>query len=619
MSEPFEHAVSNGRRGRHAAPTESRRPDYLADIDYPAAVEHPVNPPANPQQGHNGLDERYGDGQSPMPANGGGAANPYPGYGLPAEWARPPSGLSPASTQPSLTHPDWDDPVPPTPAPAAAGEPDWRAQTVEPSWSQPLDSGWTLSPPEPPQQAPPSPPAASTELVVADHGWPSASPTTGQPPPSHGYQRPEPAGDPAPSPARNRHAEVELAGWRSFGESAAPREAPSTSEPGLPERVSRHGADHTDRADPGRAESGRAEPGHPYRLDVDRPAGDEQRHRLARLAEAVVDLADGCRSLAGDLYSVASSRHGAVGADTARTAAEVARLLDRAAEGADGVRHLLEAARKSLADRPVTTQTGANTAERAAVRHSFEHLVVPESAGRNGSTPHDPRVPPTIPQPREATMPPEFPSTAPSYPPVLPLGLRDGAQAATVARQVEAARRHLLAALTVGHDVNDPAWRQQLLGTVEQVLAAVADVAVLARDALAPSAADTTFPGEARFLCALPWEHVPVASPERSDMPASVNGVATLLAALGYEARATRTEQGALQVEVRGARYAVRVTLQQLRLSGAGEWMAYLDWTDSGGHPRSGAETLGPAELSDDELARRVDDSLRRRVGPQSG
>ncbi|HEX5493368.1 MAG TPA: hypothetical protein VFX70_02190 [Mycobacteriales bacterium] len=614
MSEPFEHAVSNGRRGRHAAPTESRRPDYLADAD--------LSMPAHPADRPDGVN---GDGQSHLPGPDGGAA-PYPLYGLPAEWARP-TRLSPASTQPSLAHPEWDEPAEPAPTTDGPGwQPDWSAQPAHPA--QP---DWTTLGPEPPR-------SGSAELVVAERGWPGMVPAAGQLQAPDAHRQPDSGPALHPGTPWDRHVDPDPDGRGQFADHGWN----TGSDPAAPGRVARHGAVPADpgwadpagryRPEPDRPTGGaeivaRGGTGHATHPGPADPIGEEQRRRLSRLAEAVADLADGCRSLAGDLYTVAGSRHGAAGTQNARTAVEVGRLLDRAAEGADTVRGLLEAARRSLADRPGNTPAagtppaapaGADTAERAAVRHSFDHLVVPESAAPNGSSPHDHRVSSPVPQPREAAMPPELPSTAPSYPPVLPLGLRDGAQAAAVARQVEAARRHLQAALTVGHDVNDPAWRQQLLGMVEQVLAAVAEVATLARDALAPSATDTTFPGEARFLCALPWEQVPVASPERADLPASVNGVAGLLCALGYDARATRTEQGALQVEVRGTRYAVRVVLQQLRLSGTGEWMAYLDWTD-GGHPRSGAETLGPAELSDDELARRVDDSLRRRVGPQSG
>lgn len=355
----------------------------------------------------------------------------------------------------------------------------------------------------------------------------------------------------------------------------------------------------------------------PYGTDGATPTGEDGADRgtppagarISALVGSVSDLASGCRSLAADLRTAAQARHDPGGTDRARTAAlETARLLGAASEGAEKVLRLLEAARESLDGR---------AAAQAALTSGYP---TDRDAGPDRPADHSAdllHTPSLTPQPREAAMQTEYPpSTPPSYPPVLPLGLRDGAQAAVVARQVEAARRHLMAALTVGHDVNDPSWRHQLLGTIDQVLAAVVDVAAVARDALAPSAADTTFPGEARFLCVLPWERVPLSSPERADQPASVNGVARLLAALGYDTRATRTEQGVLQVEVRGTRYSARVMLQQLRLSGGGEWMAYLDWNDGDGHPRSGAETLGPAEIADDELARRVDDALRRRVGP---
>ncbi|HEY9391723.1 MAG TPA: hypothetical protein VIR27_18375 [Mycobacteriales bacterium] len=560
MGEPFEQAMSTGRRGRHAAPAEPQYPDHLAESEPDAAMEH-LNGHHHPDDRHvnghthnGGHVNGHGNGHAQHSGNGIGEANPYPGYGLPAEWARPPSGPSPASTQPSLSQPDWDEPSAFGVAPQGGGDPGWHSPPAHPDWSPRPEPTWPT--PEPLRPAP------STELVVADHGWstggpvaPSVGPVTEHRPWAEAPHHRSGVDTVHPDPVRDRHAAPEPVDW-----SVAPEPDPPQGRPGT-----------------------ELEAAHP-RIDGD------QEQRLARLAGAVVDLAGGCRSLAADLYAVAGSRHGAEESDTTRTATEVARLLDLAADGADGVRELLEAARNSLAGRPTTAR----------------------------AAPGDSHTPPTLSQPREATMPPDLPSTAPQYPPVLPLGLRDGAQAAVVARQVEAARRHLLAALTVGHDVNDPTWRQQLLGMVEQVLAAVAEVAALARDALAPSASETTFPGEARFLCALPWEQVPVASPERADLPASVNGVARLLAALGYEARVTRTEQGALQVEVRGTRYAVRVVLQQLRLSGTGEWMAYLDWTE-GGHPRSGAETLGPAELSDDELARRVDDALRRRVGPTAG
>ncbi|HEY9475256.1 MAG TPA: hypothetical protein VIS06_15595, partial [Mycobacteriales bacterium] len=389
MGEPFEQAMSTGRRGRHAAPADSPHPDHLVEGDHTTPADHPVdhldgyqepndrytngrvNGHANGHVNSHGQGHANGNSHAQHSGNRTDGVTPYPGYGLPAEWARPPSGLSPASTQPSLDRPDWDEPSGFATAPPADGEPEWNTPPTQPDASTRPEPTWATPTPEPLR------PATSAELVVADHGWPVASPVTDTLAPADSYHQMG-FDNGRPAPVRDRHAAPEPADWYS------------SREPDQP-----HGG----------------RPGTELEA-VEHPVVGDQEHRLTRLAGAVVELAGGCRSLAADLYAVAGSRHGAAESDAARAAIKVARLLDLAAEGADGVRELLEAARNSLAGRSATAR----------------------------AAPRDLGTPPTVPQPREATMPPDLPSTAPSYPPVLPLGLRDGAQAAVVARQVEAAR-----------------------------------------------------------------------------------------------------------------------------------------------------------------------------------
>jgi hypothetical protein len=71
---------------------------------------------------------------------------------------------------------------------------------------------------------------------------------------------------------------------------------------------------------------------------------------------------------------------------------------------------------------------------------------------------------------------------------------------------VEAARRHLQAALVVANQPAETPRLGALLTAVERVLTAVTDLARETRGVLESGLAERTFPGEARFLCCQPWE-----------------------------------------------------------------------------------------------------------------
>ena len=188
---------------------------------------------------------------------------------------------------------------------------------------------------------------------------------------------------------------------------------------------------------------------------------------------------------------------------------------------------------------------------------------------------------------------------------------------AVLARQVEAARRHLQAAVLVAHDTARHPRLDGLLGAVEQVLAAVTELAQESRETLFADVADRSFPGEARFLCPVPWEKTPTvaADPHGTDH-ASPSGLARLLVALGYDAQPVTASTGVAGVQVRTDRYAAHIALVEPSIGGRQRWSGALEWTDAEGTNRTWAETLGPIELDDAELARRVDDLLRRCVGP---
>jgi hypothetical protein len=127
---------------------------------------------------------------------------------------------------------------------------------------------------------------------------------------------------------------------------------------------------------------------------------------------------------------------------------------------------------------------------------------------------------------------------------------------------------------------------------------------------------DRTFPGEARFLCSQPWERVELVGRDAyGDDVASPAGLAKLLRALGYEAHSVTSSAGAAGVQIRADRYAMQVALVEPAGGGRQRWSGALEWTDEAGASRSWAETLGPVELEDEELARRVDELLRRCVG----
>ncbi|HSV66109.1 MAG TPA: hypothetical protein VLJ59_09430 [Mycobacteriales bacterium] len=185
---------------------------------------------------------------------------------------------------------------------------------------------------------------------------------------------------------------------------------------------------------------------------------------------------------------------------------------------------------------------------------------------------------------------------------------------ATTVRQVEASRRHLQAALLTLREALGTGGDVSLLALVERSLSAVTAAADQLRDALDPEHAEQVLPGEARYCCAMPWERLSLVPALVALAPATVPGATKILTALGYDAWEGAAVDGQPQVGLAGQRYRGRVVLQQLRLAGSGEWQLYLDWADSHGQQRSDVETLGPAELTDDEVARRVDDAFRRRL-----
>lgn len=190
----------------------------------------------------------------------------------------------------------------------------------------------------------------------------------------------------------------------------------------------------------------------------------------------------------------------------------------------------------------------------------------------------------------------------------------DATQLAVTVRQVEASRRHLQAALLALRDALGGDGDVSLLALVERSLSAVAAATDQLRDALEPRHAEQVLPGEARYCCPMPWQRLRLVPADVALAPATAHGTSRVLVALGYDAQVGATVDGQPQVTLTGPRLQARVVPQQLRLAGSGEWQAYLDWTDQHGQQRSEAETLGPAELTDDELARRVDDALRRRL-----
>lgn len=201
-----------------------------------------------------------------------------------------------------------------------------------------------------------------------------------------------------------------------------------------------------------------------------------------------------------------------------------------------------------------------------------------------------------------------------NYPAVLPLGAAGGQQAASVARQVEASRRHLQAALAVGHQVADNRWQSQVLEVIEQVLGTVSELGKLATDTLAPCSAAATFPGESRFLCTMPWQDTPISSPETSLMPATVDHIRALLAAIGYPAQIEDNPETGRAVVISAETYSVRIVPRHLPLAGVGDWTCHLEWAAGEPQWKSDAEVLGPVALTDDEVARRVDDAIRRRI-----
>ncbi len=198
-----------------------------------------------------------------------------------------------------------------------------------------------------------------------------------------------------------------------------------------------------------------------------------------------------------------------------------------------------------------------------------------------------------------------------------PLPPVDDPGAAVLSRQVESARRHLQAALVVAHEHGAAPRLRALLTTVERVLTAVTDLARETRGVLEPGLADRTFPGEARFLCSVPWERAALVGADTDgDDVATPAGLARLLRALGYESQSVTSPSGVAGVQVRSERFAAHVALVEPASGGRQRWSGALEWVDPGGASRTWAETLGPVELSDEELARRVDELLRRCVGP---
>jgi hypothetical protein len=208
---------------------------------------------------------------------------------------------------------------------------------------------------------------------------------------------------------------------------------------------------------------------------------------------------------------------------------------------------------------------------------------------------------------------PAFPIAGPDPAAETPL---DEPAGAVLARQVEAARRHLQAALVVA---SGPAAAQQLGGlltAIEQVLTAVTDLARETRGLLESGLGERTFPGEARFLCSTPWEGTNLVGRDAyGDDVATPAGLAKLLRALGYEAHSATSAGGIAGVQIRSPRYSMQVALVEPAGGGRQRWSGALEWVDESGTNRTWAETLGPVELEDEELARRVDELLRRSVG----
>jgi hypothetical protein len=193
----------------------------------------------------------------------------------------------------------------------------------------------------------------------------------------------------------------------------------------------------------------------------------------------------------------------------------------------------------------------------------------------------------------------------------------DDPGAAVIARQVEAARRHLQAALVVANQPAEAPRLGALLTAVERVLTAVTDLARETRGVLESGLVERTFPGEARYLCSQPWERTELVGRDTyGDDVASPAGLAKLLRSIGYEATSVTSAGGVAGVQVRSERYAAHIALVEPAGGGRQRWSGALEWTDAGGASRTWAETLGPVELEDEELARRVDELLRRCVGP---
>ena len=103
---------------------------------------------------------------------------------------------------------------------------------------------------------------------------------------------------------------------------------------------------------------------------------------------------------------------------------------------------------------------------------------------------------------------------APGIPARYDAGPLDDPGAAVISRQVEAARRHLQAALVVANQPAGTPGLGTLLTAVERVLTAVTDLARETRGVLEPQLAERTFPGEARFLCTVPWDTAAAAGPD---------------------------------------------------------------------------------------------------------
>jgi hypothetical protein len=219
------------------------------------------------------------------------------------------------------------------------------------------------------------------------------------------------------------------------------------------------------------------------------------------------------------------------------------------------------------------------------------------------------------PTPIAAYTPTSLPAAI-ANPAALPAVETDHAALAVLARQVEAARRHLQAAVVVAHDQSHPAVGD-LLGAVERVLDSLTELARGSRQALPPAVTGQVFPGEARFLCSMPWEHNQVVADDpHGPEPAGSSGLCRLLLALGYEAQLVTGSAGASSVQIRTDRYAAHIALVEPAGGGRQRWSGALEWTDPNGVTRTWAETLGPVELDEEELARRVDELLRRCVGP---